>query len=52
VALFQEDIDRFRAFAQKANEEDSADPASLCIGAFEKLDDPNWKSGVLEFFGR
>lgn len=52
VALFQEDIDRFRVFAQKANQEDFADPATLCIGAFEKLDDPSWKSGVREFFGR
>jgi CheY-like chemotaxis protein len=52
VALFQEDFDRFRAFARKATDEAFVDPASLCVGAFESLDDSRWNSGVSEFFGR
>ena len=52
VALFQEDIDRFQAFVQKANSSEVSDAVSLCIGAFEKLDDTRWESTVKEFFGR
>jgi len=52
VALFQEDIDRFQAFVQKANGREVSDPASLCIGAIEKLDDARWETTVKEFFGR
>jgi len=52
VALFQEDIDRFLAFVQKANGREASDPASLCIGAIEKLDDTRWETTVKEFFGR
>jgi glycine cleavage system H lipoate-binding protein len=52
VALFQEDIDRFQAYVQKANGREISDPASLCIGAIEKLDDTRWETTVKEFFGR
>jgi CheY-like chemotaxis protein len=52
VAFFQEDIDRFRAFLKKGNNGDVSDPASLCIGAFEDLDDARWEAAVKEFFGR
>ena len=52
VAQFQEDIDRFRKFAQKADHKEIDDPASLCIGAFENLDDKRWESAVKEFFER
>ena len=51
VALFQEDIDRFQAYVQKANGREISDPASLCIGAIEKLDDTRWETTVKEFFG-
>jgi CheY-like chemotaxis protein/glycine cleavage system H lipoate-binding protein len=51
VALFQEDIDRFQAFVQKVDGSEVSDPATLCIGAFEKLDDARWESAVKEFFG-
>ena len=52
VALFQEDIDRFQAFVQKANGREVSDPASLCIGAIDKMDDARWETTVREFFGR
>jgi CheY-like chemotaxis protein len=52
VALFQEDINRFQAFVQKANGREVSDPESLCIGAIEKLDDARWETTVKEFFGR
>jgi FixJ family two-component response regulator/glycine cleavage system H lipoate-binding protein len=52
VALFQEDLDRFQAFVQKAKDSEVSDPASLCIGAIEKLDDTRWEAAVKEFFGR
>jgi len=51
VALFQEDIDRFQAYVQKANGGEVSDPASLCIGAIEKMDDARWDTTVKEFFG-
>ena len=51
VALFQEDIDRFQAYVQKANGGEVTDPASLCIGAIEKMDDARWVTTVKEFFG-
>ncbi len=51
VALFQEDLDRFQAFVQKAGESEVTDPATLCIGAIEKLDDARWGTAVKEFFG-
>jgi CheY-like chemotaxis protein len=51
VAFFQEDIDRFLAFVQKANGREDSDPASLCIGAIEKMDDARWETTVKEFFG-
>ena len=50
VALFQEDIDRFQAYVQKANGGEVTDPASLCIGAIEKMDDARWDTTVKEFF--
>jgi glycine cleavage system H protein len=52
VALFQEDIDRFRAFLQKASGSEVTDPAALCIGAFETLDDSRWDAAAKQFFGR
>jgi CheY-like chemotaxis protein len=51
IALFQEDIDRFQAFLQKANGGEVSDPASLCIGAIEQMDDARWQTSVKEFFG-
>ena len=50
VALFQEDIDRFQASVQKANGGEVSDPASLCIGAIEKMDDARWETTVNKFF--
>jgi len=52
VALFQEDIDRFKAFLRKTEGSEAAEPASLSIGALEKLDDAHWETAVKEFFGR
>lgn len=52
VAFFQEEIDRFRAFSQKLSGGDIADPAVLCMGALEKLDDTGWDKAVKEFFGQ
>jgi CheY-like chemotaxis protein len=52
VALFQEDIDRFKAFLKKAGSEEPLDSTELCIGALEKLDDSHWEAAVREFFAR
>ena len=52
VALFQEDIVRFRSFLKKASGSEVSDPADLCIGAFETLDDSRWEAAAREFFGR
>jgi hypothetical protein len=52
VAFFQEDIDRFRAFLQKAKGSAELDPTSLCIGAFQDLDDAQWEAAAKQFFGR
>ena len=52
VAFFQEEIDRFLDFVQKANDRKVSDAASLCIGAIEKLDNARWEAAVKEFFGR
>lgn len=52
VAFFQDEIDRFRAFAQKPGGGDAPDPASLCSAAMEKLDDARWEAAVKEFFAR
>jgi len=51
VTFFQEDIDRFQAFVQKASGTGVTDPSSLCIGAIEKMDDARWNATVKEFFG-
>jgi len=51
VTFFQEDIDRFQAFVQKASGTGVTDPSSLCIGAIEKMDDARWNAIVKEFFG-
>jgi len=51
VALFQDDIDRFQSLLDKANGLDPTDPATLCIGAMQKLDDTHWESAVKELFG-
>jgi len=50
VALFQEDLDRFQAYVQKANGREVSDPASLSIAAIDDLDDARWDSTVKEFF--
>jgi glycine cleavage system H protein len=52
VNLFQEDIERFKAFVEKTGGSEVSDPASLCIGAFEQFDDARWESAAREFFGR
>ena len=52
VALFQEDMDRFRALVRQAGRSDVAEPASLCVGAIEKLDDDGWLTATGAFFGR
>ena len=52
VALIQEDIERFQAFVQEADGGEVSDPAALCIGAIEKMDDARWDTTVKEFFGR
>lgn len=52
VAFFQQEIGRFQAFSQKLSGGEVADPAALCMGALEKLDDAGWDTAVKEFFGR
>jgi CheY-like chemotaxis protein len=52
VAYFQEELDRFKAFLQKLGGGEAVDPASLCIGALEKLDDAQWETAAREFFAR
>jgi CheY-like chemotaxis protein len=52
VTFFQEDIDRFQAFVQKASGIEVSDPESLFIGVIEKLDDARWETAMKEFFGR
>ena len=52
VAFFQQEIDRFKDFLRKAEGGEAADPAALCIGAFEQLDDSQWDKAVKEFFAR
>lgn len=47
VAFFQDEIERFQVFLQKAGFPDSG---ALNIGAFEKLDDSGWDTAVQEFF--
>ncbi len=51
VAFFQEEIERFLEFLHKADGADVDDPASLCLGAIEKLEGDRWQSAVEEFFG-
>ena len=50
ITFFQEDIDRIQDFVHKANGPEASDPAPLCIGALEKLDDARWEASVKEFF--
>lgn len=50
VIFFQEDMDRFLAAIEDVNEGANTDPASLCIGAIEKMDDAHWETTVKEFF--
>ena len=52
VAFIQEDIYRFQDFAKQASSLEDSDPATLCIGAIENLDDAGWEASVKEFFGR
>jgi CheY-like chemotaxis protein/glycine cleavage system H lipoate-binding protein len=51
VALFQDDIHRFRAFLKNTDDGDAAGPATLYVGAFENLDPARWEAAVKEFFG-
>ncbi len=51
VALFQDDIERFVAFA-KANAPEGATNEALCIGAMARLDNARWEQAAREFFGR
>ena len=44
-------IDRFLAFIEKSGDGEVPDAVSLCIGAFEKLDDDEWNAVVKEYFG-
>jgi hypothetical protein len=52
VTFFQEDLDRFRAFALKVLGNDVSERDSLYIGVMEKLDDAGWETATKEFFGR
>ena len=52
VTFFQEDIDRFKAFVQKASGHDLTGPESLFVGVIKKLDDAGWETAVKEFYGR
>jgi len=52
VTFFQEDLDRFQTFLQKAKGHEVSDPESLFIGVIEKLDDARWETAMKEFFGR
>ena len=51
AVLFQEDIERFVAFA-KTNAPDFVSSELLCVGAMERLDDARWEQATKEFFGR
>jgi FixJ family two-component response regulator/glycine cleavage system H lipoate-binding protein len=51
VALFQEDIERVRTHLQSVTGAEESDPATLSLGAFQKLDDAQWRRAVQEFFG-
>ena len=52
VTFFQEDLDRFQAFVQKALGDELSDRDSLFIGVIEKLNDAQWETATKEFFGR
>jgi CheY-like chemotaxis protein len=49
VAFFQEEIDRFQSFLEKAG---FPGAGALKVGAFEKLDETGWNTAVKEFFAR
>ena len=51
VAFLQDEIERFTQFQLEAEGIEPLDPESLCIGAFEKMDDDRWHSAVRKFFG-
>lgn len=54
VALFQEDIERFRTFMQGITRKDGTDDkpdGSLHVGELEHLTDAQWDVAVREFFG-
>ncbi len=51
VAFVQDEIDRFTQFQREAGGDDTPDPGSLCIGAFEKMDNDRWNRAVQSFFG-
>ncbi|MBI5209786.1 MAG: response regulator [Elusimicrobia bacterium] len=53
VTLFEEDIERVRAFLRTAAKpSDAPDGSELCVGGFERLDDAHWDLAVKEFFQR
>lgn len=53
VTLFEEDIERARAFLKTAAKpSDAPDGSELCVGGFERLDDARWDLAVKEFFRR
>ena len=51
VAFMQDEIERFTQFQRDVEGTQSRDPGTLCIGAFEKMDDDRWNSAVKKFFG-
>ncbi len=51
VAMFQDDIERFVAFA-KTNAPEGATTEAPCIGAMERLDNTRWEQAARAFFGR
>jgi CheY-like chemotaxis protein/glycine cleavage system H lipoate-binding protein len=55
VALFQEDINRFREFRRsvlKKGAPADGTEETLCIGELEQLDDAQWEAAVKEFLRR
>ncbi|MBT8054528.1 MAG: hypothetical protein KJN69_11595 [Gammaproteobacteria bacterium] len=52
VNFIQEDLDRFKAFVQKALGDEVSDRESFFIGVIEKLDYAGWETATKDFFGR
>ena len=51
VAYVQDEIDRFTHFQREAGGDENLDPGSLCIGAFEQMDNDRWNLAAKTFFG-